>query len=146
MLRKIVLVVLAAGLTVVGTGAEAASHLSVSAKPTPAQTAAVKQAEGADFANTPPFLVGQAYLNADRHGVRRPDLIIMSVNQYNCGTGGCGVTALLATANGYAAKEIDLVIISRDGEFTVLDAVHHGMHDLRASNGGVFRWDGTQYR
>jgi hypothetical protein len=143
----IVLAALAVGLTVVGTGAEAASHVSVNAKPTPAQTAAVKQANPneADFAYETPFLVGQAYLNGDRHGVRRPDLMIISQNPLNCGT-ECNVEALLATADGYAAKEIPLGILSSDGEFTVLDALHHGMHDRRVSNGHVFKWDGKQYQ
>jgi hypothetical protein len=40
-----------------------------------------------------------------------------------------------------------LGILSQGGDFVVLDAVHHGMHDLRFDNGShVFRWDGTQYR
>lgn len=142
-LRIIVLAALAAGLTVVGTEAEAASHVSLDAKPTPAQTAAVKRAFGADFADMTPFLVGQADLKGDH----RPDLIIWSQNPLNCGSGGCGVSALLATANGYAAKGTDLGILSQGGDFVVLDAVHHGMHDLRFDNGShVFRWDGTQYR
>ena len=90
-----------------------------------------------------PFLVGQADLKGDH----RPDLIIWSQNPLNCGSGGCGVSALLATANGYAAKGTDLGILSQGGDFVVLDAVHHGMHDLRFDNGShVFRWDGTQYR
>lgn len=156
MLRMIVSTALVAALTVVGTGAKAELHVSLNAQPTPAQTAAVKRAFGADFADMTPFLVGQAYLSGDHHGDRRPDLIIWTQNRLNCGSGGCGVSALLATANGYAAKGIDLGILSQGGDFVILDAVHHGMHDLRFdhepakhgfdSNGHVFRWDGKQYQ
>jgi hypothetical protein len=124
-------------------GAGAASHVSLDAKPTPAQTAAVKRAFGADFADMTPFLVGQADLNGDG----RPDLIILSQNPLNCGSGGCEVSALLATANGYAAKGIDL-FLSSERDFVVLDAVHHGMHDLRVAKMGshLFSWDGKQYQ
>jgi hypothetical protein len=140
----IVLAALAAGLiTVVGTGAEAASHVSLDAKPTPAQMATVKLAFGADFADMTPFLVGQADLNGDG----RSDLIILSQNPLNCGSGGCEVFALLATANGYAAKGIDLGILSQGRDFVVLDAVHQSMHDLKVDNGShVFSWDGKQYQ
>ena len=86
----------------------------------------MKQAFGADFAHLTPFLVGQADLTGDH----RPDLIIMSQNPYNCGSAGCGIEALLATAHGYAAKPIDLGMMSFDGKLLVLDAVHQGMHDL----------------
>jgi hypothetical protein len=146
MLRMIVSAALAAALTVVGAGAEAESHVSLNAKPTPAQTAAVKRAFGADFADMTPFLVGQAHLSGDRHG-DRPDLIIWTQNRLYCGSGGCGVSALLATANGYAAKGIDLGILSQGGDVVVLDAVHHGMHDLRFDSAShVFRWNGKQYQ
>jgi len=156
MLRMIVLAALAAALTVVGTGAEAESHVSLNAKPTPAQTAAVQRAFGPDISDMTPFFVGQAYLSGDGHGDRRPDLMIWSQNSLNCGSGGCGVSALLATANGYGAKGIELGILSLGGGFVVLDAVHQGMHDLRFdhepskhgfdSNSHVFRWDGKQYQ
>jgi hypothetical protein len=142
-LRMIVLAALAAGLMVVGTRAEAASHVSLDAKPTPAQTAAVKLAFGADFADMAPFLVGQADLNGDG----RPDLIIVSQNPMNCGSHGCNVFALLATANGYADKGIDLNFIFGGEYILILDTVHNGMHDFRGDNGShVFVWDGKQYQ
>lgn len=141
-LRMFVLAALAAGLTVVGAGAEAESHVSLDAKPTPDQTVAVKRAFGADFAEMTPFLVGQADLNGDG----RPDLIILTQNSLYCGSHGCGLYALLATANGYAAKGIDLGIIA-EGDFAVLVALHKGMHDIRVDNGThLFVWDGKQYR
>jgi hypothetical protein len=125
-LRMIVLAALAAGLMVVGAEAGAASHVWTIAKPTPAQTAAVKLAFGTDFADMTPLLVGQADLNGDG----RPDLIIYSQNPLNCGSGGCEVFALLATTNGYATKGFDLEILSQGNDFVVLDAVHNGMHDV----------------
>jgi hypothetical protein len=122
---------------------KAVSHVSLDAKPTPAQTAAVKRAFGADFKDMAPFLVGQADLNGDG----RPDLIILSQNSLNCGSHGCAVSALLSTANSYAAKGIDLGILSGGGYILVLDAVHNGMHDIRVDNGSVvFSWDGKQYQ
>lgn len=143
-LRMIVFAALAAGLMVVGTEAEAASHVSTDAKSTPAQTAAVKLAFGADFVNMTPFTVGQADLNGDG----RPDLIIAVENANWCGgPNGCELFALLSTANGYAAKGIDLGIISKGNDFVVLDTVHIGMHDLRVDNGShLFVWDGRQYQ
>jgi hypothetical protein len=120
-----------------------ASHVSTDAKPTPAQTAAVKLAFGANFADMAPFHVGQADLNGDG----RPDLIIVSQNPLNCGSHGCNVFALLATANGFAAKGIDLGIIFQGKDFVVLDTVHNGMHDLRVDNGSdVLVWGGKQYQ
>ncbi|MGH7100765.1 MAG: hypothetical protein ACREFJ_00050 [Acetobacteraceae bacterium] len=141
MLWKIVSAALIAGLIMNGTEVQAASVVMPNAQPTPTQTAAVRHAFGKEFADIAPFVVGEADLNGDGH----PDLIVQTRNSDFCGGLGCSWYALLATANGYAAKGIDLGVLSF-GTVTILDTVHHGMHDLRFDEGThVFRWNGREY-
>ena len=121
----------------------AAATVTPDASPTAAQTAAVRRALSRDFKSDPKltFTVGFADLNGDNE----PDLIIHYTDQGFCGSSGCLAYALLAVPGGYSQSAIMLAYFSQD--MTVLDSVHHGLHDLRFDNAThVFRWNGTAYR
>lgn len=61
-----------------------------------------------------------------------------------CGSGGCAGYAILATAQDYAPKTIELAYFF--AKAIILPTVHHGMHDLRYDGARkIFQWDGTAY-
>lgn len=132
----------------VGSTARAATTVTPDARPTAAETAAARRALPGDFRDAErmshhplTFTVGLADLNSDG----RPDLIIHYTDQGWCGSHGCLAYALLAGPGGYSRHAIMLVYFGRT--MTVLNAVHHGMHDLRFDGSSyVFRWTGTAYR
>lgn len=138
---------LCAMLAVAGK-ARAVTTVTPDAPPTAAQTAAVRRALPGDFrlaeqmSHRPlQFTVGFADLNGDG----RPDLIIHYTDQGWCGSSGCLAYALLAGPGGYSTHAIALVYFV--GTMTVLDSIHHGMHDLRYDDSTyVFHWTGTAYQ
>lgn len=134
-------------LAITGTAC-AATTVTPDAPPTAAQTTAVRRALPEDFRDAErmshhplTFTVGFADLNGDG----RPDLIIHYTDQGWCGSSGCLGYALLAAPGGYSTHAITLVLFVRT--MTVLDSIHHGMHDLRFDGSTyVFRWTGTAYQ
>ncbi|HWW64012.1 MAG TPA: hypothetical protein VNZ43_04580 [Sphingomonadaceae bacterium] len=150
--------VLAAGLAI-GTSAAAAParyplEVAVNGSPTAAETAVVRRdlsssfgKEWSDFEKNAGRRVQFTVAHADINGDGRPDLLV-SLDDPGfgyCGSGGCAGYAILATAQGYAPKAIELAYFF--AKAIVLPTVHHGMHDLRYdARKVVFAWDGTQYR
>jgi hypothetical protein len=131
--------VVAVGLTI-AMRAEAATVVTPEAKPTPAQETAVKKVLAPGDRNEP-FTVGTADLNGDG----KPDLIAQFTSMMECGTAGCSAVAVLATANGYAGKAI--VLANFHERVTVLDTMHHGMHDLKFDDASyIFKWNGKAYQ
>ena len=137
---------LAAGgmATATATAALAAGDpiaIAVDAEPTPAETAALKQALGPeDYGDMQPLTVGHADLNGDR----RPDLLARSDGMGGCGSAGCQTWAVLATPSGYAPTAITLAVAA--GKVFVLPTIHEGMHDLRFESGSsIFEWNGREY-
>lgn len=134
-------------LAIAGT-AHAAETITPDAPPTAAEIAAARRALPGDFRDAErmshhplTFTVGLADLNGDG----RTDLIIHYTDQGWCGSSGCLAYALLAGPGGYSSHAIMLVYFV--GTMTVLDSMHHGMHDLRFDDSThVFRWTGTAYR
>lgn len=128
--------------------AHAATTVTPDASPTAAQTAAARRALPNDFREAErishhplTFTVGLADLNGDG----RPDLIIHYTDRGWCGSSGCLSYALLAGPGGYSTQAITLVYFGQT--MTVLDSIHHGMHDLRFDDSTyVFRWTGTAYQ
>lgn len=119
--------------------AKAAAVVTPHAKPTPAQTTAVRKAVTADM-RTGEFLVGIGDLNGDG----KKDIIALYQGGMWCGSGGCSAVAVLAAANGYTRKAINLPNFT--DHVRVLDAKHHGMHDLQFDDAHkVFRWTGKIY-
>ena len=81
--------------------------IAVNTEPTPAETAAIKQALGPeDYGDMQPLTVGHADLNGDR----RPDLLARSDGMGGCGSAGCQTWAVLATPSGYAPTAITLAV------------------------------------
>lgn len=138
---------LCTALAIAGT-AHAAMTITPNAPPTAAEIAAVRRALPGDFRDAErmshhplTFTVGHVDLNGDG----RPDLIVHYTDQGWCGSHGCIAYALLAHPGGYSTHAITLVYFV--GTMTVLNAIHHGMHDLRFDNSTyVFHWTGTAYR
>lgn len=136
-------------LAIAGT-VHAATTITADAQPTAAETAAVRRALAGDFSEEErtehhplTFTVGHVDLNGDG----RPDLIVHYTSQDWCGTTvpACWAYALLAVPGGYGTHAITLGPF--DKTMTVLDAKHHGLHDLRYDDStDVYRWDGTFYR
>lgn len=116
-------------------------------QPTPAQNAAIRRAAAADIKefNHPQqndWRVNQADLNDDG----RPDLLVQyTYDSSFCGSRGCSGVIVMATPTGYATKSTSLPNFM--GEMNILDAKHHGMHDLRFDDAHyVFKWNGKAYQ
>ena len=130
--------------------ARAATIVTPNGTPTAAQTAAVHRALPGDFKDAElmshhplQFTVGLADLNGDG----KPDLIIQEISSGFCGMQNCPAYALLAVPGGYSTHAITLALFPPGATVTVLDSMHHGMHDLRFDNSKyVFRWTGAAYR
>ncbi len=135
---------LAAALILLATAAPAAppgQSVTLDAKPTLAETAALQQALGKDYDAMSPFNLAHADLNDDG----RPDLIARSDSAGWCGSLGCATYALVATAQGFATHAIPLA--TAYGPVEILPGIDHGMHQLRFSDGDhIFRWSGKTYR
>jgi hypothetical protein len=158
MMRNLSLVVLAAGLAI-GTSATAAParyplEVAVNDQPTAAETAVVRKIlsrsfgkEWPDFEKNAGRHVRFTVAHADINGDGRSDLLV-SLDDPGfgyCGSGGCAGYAILATAQSYAPKAIELAYFF--AKTTVLPAVHHGMHDLRYDDARkVFQWNGKAYK
>jgi hypothetical protein len=124
----------------VGAGAGMPRVATPNAKPTPAQANAVKHAVAPDMRDDH-FRVGFGDLNGDG----RPDLIALYQGGTWCGSGGCTSVALLATANGYSSKAIDLPNFIES--VAILSSMHNGMHDLKFDDATyIFKWNGTYYQ
>lgn len=152
------LVALAAGLAI-GTSASAAParyplEVVVNSSPTTAETATVRGIlsrsfgkEWSDFEHNAGRHVRFTVAHADINGDGRPDLLI-SLDDPGfgyCGSGGCAGYAILATAQGYAPRAIELAYFF--AKAVILPAVHHGMRDLRFDDARkVFQWDGKSYQ
>ena len=138
------LVLAAGGMASHAVAAGGAIAVTVEAKPTPAELAAVKLALGKDDLKALPVQLGHADLNGDH----RPDLIFRSYSEGYCwqiSTSACATWALLATPAGYARQLI--VLAQSDGKVFVLPTMHHGMHDLRYEGGSkTFAWSGKSYQ
>lgn len=155
-MRNLILATVA-GLTVSAAANAAPAHYPLTAavggQPTAAEAVAIRRDLGSSFGkewtdyektgHRIGFTVGHADLNGDG----RPDLLV-SLNDSGfgyCGSGGCAGYAILATAQGYAPKAIELAYFFEKA--IVLPTVHHGMHDLRYDDANkVFAWNGTQYQ
>lgn len=116
-------------------------------KPTPAQAAAIKRAAGDDITQPLPEHVGEplyAMALADLNDDGRADLIVQySYASGNCGSLGCSGIIVMATAQGYAHKQIGLPNFT---EIAVLPSTHLGMHDLQFDgNSPIWQWNGSQY-
>lgn len=134
-------------LSAAGT-ARAATTITPNARPTAAETAAARRALPGDFRDAErishhplKFTVGHADLKGDGGS----DLIIHETGQLFCGSSACAAYALLAGPGGYSTHAINLALF--DQSMTILDAKHHGMHDLRFDDSTyVFHWSGTAYK
>ena len=129
--------------------AHAATTVTPDGTPTAAQTGAVRHALPGDFKSAElmshhplQFKVGLADLNGDG----KPDLVIQEISSGFCGMQNCPAYALLAVPGGYSSHAITLALFPPGAAITVLDSMHHGMHDLRFDGGThVFRWTGAAY-
>ena len=133
-----------------GGTACAAKTITPDAPPTAAEIAAARRALPGDFKDaeriehhTPTFSVGLVDLNGDG----KADLIIHFDDPLECGMQDCSAYALLAVPGGYCTHAITLALSPPSATMTVLDSIHHGMHDLRYDHSTyVFRWTGTAYQ
>jgi hypothetical protein len=157
-MRNLALMLLTAGLTP-GTGAAAVParyplEVAVNSQPTAAETAVVRGVlsrsfgkEWSDFERNAGRHVRFTVAHADINGDGRPDLLV-SLDDPGfgyCGSGGCAGYAILATAQRYAPKVIELAYFF--AKAIVLPTMHHGMHDLRYDDARkVFQWDGKAYQ
>lgn len=140
---------LCTALTSAGT-VLAAETITPDAPPTAVETAAARRALPDDFRDAeriehhpPAFTVGHADLNGDGN----PDLIIHFDDPLECGMQYCSAYALLAVAGGYSTQPITLALFPPHATMTILDSIHHGMHDLRYDDSTyVFSWTGTAYQ
>lgn len=128
----------------------AAETITPDAPPTAIERAAARRALPSDFRDAeqiehhpPTFTVGHADLNGDG----KPDLIIHFSDPLECGMQNCWAYALLAVPGGYSTHPITLALFPPHATMTILDSIHHGMHDLRYDDSTyVFRWTGTAYQ
>lgn len=116
-------------------------------KPTLAENTAIRRSAADDIREFShprenDWIVTRADLNDDGH----PDLLVQYTHDSSfCGSLGCSGVIVMATPAGYATRAITLPNFM--GKLDILDARHHGMHDLRFDDARyVFRWDGREYR
>lgn len=116
-------------------------------KPTPEQDAAIRRAAGSDISETLPGHAGEplyALALADLNGDGRDDLLVQySYAAGACGSAGCSGIIVMATAHGYARKQIGLPNFTL---LAVLPTTHGGMHDLQFDRDSpVWQWNGKAY-
>ena len=116
-------------------------------KPTPAQDAAIRRAAGNDITQPLPGHAGEplyAMALADLNDDGRPDLLVQySYAAGACGSTGCSGIIVMATAQGYADKQIGLPNFTT---LAVLPTMHGGMHDLQFDGDSpVWQWNGKAY-
>ena len=143
MFRQIVAFIVSLAVLAGANATWAQTKVSPDKDPTPAQKALLDAATGSRMPNESAreYQVALADINGDG----RPDLIFQIRGMLWCGTAGCTSGVLLATQNGFAAKQIYLPHF-RFG-VTVLPSKRNGMNDLRFDDATViFRWDGKEYR
>lgn len=115
--------------------------------PTSAQAAAIKRAAGDDITQPLPGWAGKPLYTmalADLNDDGRADLVVQySYASGNCGSLGCSGIIVMATAQGYAHKQIGLPNFT---EIAVLPSMHLGMHDLQFDgNSPIWQWNGKDY-
>lgn len=119
------------------------ARLVFDAKPSPVQSAAIRQATASDVDEVGVGKMDYVLALADLNDDGRPDLLVWYQGSDFCGSAGCSGAIVLATPTGYAGRAIGLPYFQ--GDLTVLPARHHGMHDLKFGDSPVWQWNGNAY-